>query len=148
MQGQEVHHQPDFGVHLKDSSANYCILSYLPWQEVLKLQIVNHKFYNTYVPTVLCITPTETHSMGTIPVHRRKRKHFFVEFCKMELRSLTVEKQENGDYHTVLKKEDVAMIDHKNNCLLNYGFWSPRNPCVVHCSPNQNLLYIIGGLED
>ena len=40
-------------VALKDSSANYFVLSYLPWRQVLQMQAVSKKYYHSFVPTAL-----------------------------------------------------------------------------------------------
>lgn len=76
----------------KDSSVNYCILSYLPWQEILCLQALNKKFYKTFVPTVLSNLALETTCLirGAMPINRKKTRHYFVETGKKKLQCRSV----------------------------------------------------------
>ena len=82
---------------LHDSSVNYSILSYLPWQEILPLQALNKKFYRTFVPTVLSNLSLEITRLirGAMPIKRKKTRHFYANLGKKMLQCLSVDESTN-----------------------------------------------------
>ena len=59
-----------------ESSVNYEILSYLPLLQIIRLQQLNRRYYNEFVPTTL----TNVTISGTIPCSNTRQLTFALQF--------------------------------------------------------------------